>query len=79
MNRTVTFAFQMRQMGLCPPVEIAPVISPVVRNVPDVPEENEADEEDDEVRETDLEVRELFGDRQTLLPPPTRFMFDLTR
>ena len=58
---------QMRQMGLCPPVEIMPVTSSVVEEV------NEEDEEaNDEVHENDIEVRELFGDRQSFIPTPKR-------
>jgi len=58
----------MRQLGLCPPVEIIPVTSSVVEEV------NEEDEEADEVHETDIEVRELFGDRQSFIPTPKRWL-----
>lgn len=57
----------MRQMGLCPPVEITPVTSSVVEEV-----NEEEEEETDEVQETDIEVRELFGDRQNFIPAPAK-------
>jgi hypothetical protein len=55
----------MRQMGLCPPIELAPIPNPVIAQVPE-------EEEEEEVADTDIEVRELTEGRQNLLVPPSR-------
>jgi hypothetical protein len=57
--------FKMRQMGLCPPIELAPIPNPVIAQVPE-------EEEEEEVADTDIEVRELTEGRQNLLVPPSR-------
>ena len=57
----------MRQMGLCPPIELAPIPNPAIDQVP------EEDEDEEEVPDTDIEVRELTEGRQNLLVPPSRW------
>jgi hypothetical protein len=58
-------------MGLSPAVEIPVTSAATVEPVPEYIEEEE-EEEDDVVRETDIEVRELFESRNNALAPPPR-------